>query len=151
MSTKDHEEIYLETIRKALEFGAGWFVRPNPAFQEKSPSKALFDDALAALSRLAEPGEGAQKLAHELHDKCMTLVNPNSLCDYEVELDTTMAAALIERHVAAKVATAREEERNACAERAEKYVKKSYSPKLGVQIIVPEDLIDAIKEAPNES
>lgn len=85
---------------------------------------SLAREALASLSRLAEPGEDAQKLAHELHDKCMTLVNPNSLCDYEVELDTTMAAALIERYVAAQVAKAREEERKACAERAIAWQKK---------------------------
>ena len=42
-----------------------------------------------------------KNLVQALHDKCMTLVNPNSLYDYEVELDVDKATALIDDYIGA--------------------------------------------------
>ena len=129
-------------IRNALEFGAGWFKPPNAAFQEHSPSREIFVQALAALSRLAEPGEDARELCKAIADKIKIVrLGPGGYSSIATLDDS--AAALIE----SALAKAREEERERCAERADNYIKKSYNPRLGVQVIIPDELRAAIKEA----
>ena len=56
-----------------------------------------------------------KNLVQALHDKCMTLVNPNSLYDYEVELDVDKATALIDDCIGALAASA-PEPREQCGE-----------------------------------
>lgn len=136
MSTANRGMSDIKTIREALEFGAGWFIRPNSAFQVHSPSEQLFKDALAALSRLAEPGEDARELVYRIW-QIVTQGDSTYWAAKEPE-----AAALIERYVAAQVAKAREEER----ERVENAIRSWI---LRGQYGGVDALIATIKEAPD--
>ncbi len=95
----------------------------------------------AAEARLAEPEEDARALVY----LAWQIVTSGESAVYNVAKEPE-AAAIIERYVAAQARKAREEEREACAERAVAWLEKPYALSGNKAL---DYLRAAIKEAPD--